>query len=86
MVGTWVVHWLSLWLRSLLLHPGIKSHIGLPVGSLLLSLPMSLPLSVWKVTQLRMTPKAQNEMAPARTPMPLPLGTDAVAPSDDVGH
>ena len=27
--------------------PGIKSHIGLPKGSLLLPLPMSLPLSLF---------------------------------------
>ena len=26
--------------------PGIKSHIGLPTGSLLLTLPVSLPLSL----------------------------------------
>ena len=50
------------------------------------SLSAYVSASVCKVTQLRMTPKAQNGMAPARTPMPLPLGTDAVAPSDDVGH
>ena len=44
--GTWVAQWLSicLWLRFR--GPEIKSHIRLPVGILLLPLPMSLPLSV----------------------------------------
>ena len=42
----WVAQWLSvcLWLRAWSWGPGIKSYIGLLVGSLLLPLPMSLPL------------------------------------------
>ena len=32
--------------QVMILGPGIESHIGLPTGSLLLPLPMSLPLSV----------------------------------------
>ena len=42
--GTLVAQWLGvcLWLRG----PGIESHITLPAGSLLLPLPVSLPLSV----------------------------------------
>ena len=48
MGGTWVAQWLSicLLLRSWYQGPGIESHIRLPTGSLLLPLPMSLPLSV----------------------------------------
>ena len=44
--GTGVTQWLSvcLWLRSW--GPGIESHIRLHTGSLLLPLPVSLPLSV----------------------------------------
>ena len=47
-LGTWVAQWLSvcLWLRWWSWGPGIKSHIGLPIRTLLFSLPMSLPLSV----------------------------------------
>ena len=46
--ATWVVQWLTLclWLRAWSRGPGIKSHIGLPAGSLLLPLPMSLPRSL----------------------------------------
>ena len=36
----------GLWLRAWSWSPGIKSHIGLPVWSLLLPLPVSLPLSL----------------------------------------
>ena len=44
----WVAQQLSvcLWLRSGSWDPGIKSHIRLPAGSLLLPLPVSLPLSL----------------------------------------
>ena len=44
---TWVAQWLSicLWLRSWSQGPGIEFCIRLPVGSLLLPLPVSLPLS-----------------------------------------
>ena len=43
---TWVAQWLStcLWFRLRSWSPGIESHIGVPMGSLLLPLPMSLPL------------------------------------------
>ena len=46
--GTWVAQWLSvcLWLRSWSQGPGIESPSGLPTGSLLLPLPVSLPLCV----------------------------------------
>ena len=46
---TWVAQWLSicLQLRAWSRGPGIKSHIGLTAGSLLLTLPMSLPLCVF---------------------------------------
>ena len=46
--GTWVAQWLSLclWLKAGPWGPGIESHIGLPAWSLLLPLPVSLPLSV----------------------------------------
>ena len=45
---TWVAQWLSicLWLRLWSRGPGIESHIRLPTGSLLVPLPMSLPLSL----------------------------------------
>ena len=47
LLDTWAAQWLSvLWLRLLSQGPGKKSHIRLPTGSLLLPLPMSLPLSV----------------------------------------
>ena len=50
MSGTpgWLNDWGSvcLWLRSWSWGPRIKSHIKLPTGSLLLPLPVSLPLSV----------------------------------------
>ena len=44
--GAWVAQWLSvcLWLGLGSRGPGIESHIRLSVGSLLLPLPMSLPL------------------------------------------
>ena len=47
--GTWVAQQLSLclWLRSLSQDPGIESRIGLLAGSLLLPLPVSLPLSLF---------------------------------------
>ena len=47
MRGTWVAQWLSVCpqLRSWSQGPGIESHIGFPTGSLLLPLPVSLPLS-----------------------------------------
>ena len=47
-MGTLVAQWLSicLQLRSWSLGPGIESCIGLPVGSLLLPLSTSLPLSL----------------------------------------
>ena len=46
--GTWVPQWLSicLWLRLWSRGPGTQSRNRIPVGSLLLPLPMSLPLSV----------------------------------------
>ena len=46
--NAWVAQWLSIYLqvRSWPRSPGIESHIGLPVRSLLLPLPMSLPLSL----------------------------------------
>ena len=46
--GTWVVQWLSihLWFRLWSHGPEIESHIKLPIGKLLLPLPMSRPLSV----------------------------------------
>ena len=46
--GTWVAQWLSgcLWLRSGSQGPGIESCIRLSAASLLLPLPMSLPLSL----------------------------------------
>ena len=46
--GTWMAQWLSLCLplRSWSWSPVIKSHIRVPAGSLLLPLPVSLPLSV----------------------------------------
>ena len=45
--GPWVAQWLSicLWLRSWSWGPGMESHIRVPSGSLLLPLPVSLPLS-----------------------------------------
>ena len=45
---TWVAQWLSicLLLRTWSQGPGMESHIQLLAGSLLLSLPMSLPFSV----------------------------------------
>ena len=45
---TWLAQQLSvcLWLRAWSWSPGIKSHIRLPAWSLLLPLPMSLPLSL----------------------------------------
>ena len=44
----WIAQWLSvcLWLVSWSWGPGIKSYIRLPRGSLLLPLPVSLPVSV----------------------------------------
>ena len=47
-VGHLGAQWLSvyLWLRLWSRGPGIKSHIELPTGSLLLPLPVSLPLSL----------------------------------------
>ena len=42
----WLSGWVCLWLRAWSRSPGIKSHIGLPAWSLLLFLPMSLPLSL----------------------------------------
>ena len=46
--GTWVAQWLSacLWLKLLTQGPGIESRIWLPARTLLLPLPMSLPLYV----------------------------------------
>ena len=46
--GAWVAQWLNiwLWLRSWSWGPRIKSCIGLPIGSLLLLLLISLPLSL----------------------------------------
>ena len=46
--GTWVAQWLSvcLWLRAWSWGPGIEPPVGLPAGSLLHPLPVSLPLSV----------------------------------------
>ena len=45
---TWVAQWLNvcLWLRSCSQGPAIKSHIRLPTGSLLLPVPITLPLCV----------------------------------------
>ena len=47
-LDTWVVQWLSvcLQLKAWPRGPEIKSHTGLPAWSLLLPLPVSLPLSV----------------------------------------
>ena len=46
--GSWVAQWFStcLWPRAWSWNPGIESHIRLPAWSLLLPLPVSLPLSV----------------------------------------
>ena len=44
-LGDSVVECLSL-AQGVIQGPGIESHIGLPTGSLLLLLPISLPLSV----------------------------------------
>ena len=47
-LDTWVAQWFSvcLQLRAWSWSPGIESHIGLPAWSLLLPLPVSLPLSI----------------------------------------
>ena len=47
--STWVAQWLSvcLWFRVWSQGPGIESHTGLPRGSLLLPLPVSLLLSLY---------------------------------------
>ena len=47
--GIWVSQWLSiyLWLRSWSRGPRVESCIGVPTGSLLIPLPVSLSLSVY---------------------------------------
>ena len=49
----WVAQWFSicLWPRAWSWSPRIKSHIGLPTRSLLLPLPVSLPLSMSLVNE-----------------------------------
>ena len=65
----------SLWLRTWSWRPGTESCVGLPAWSLLLPLPVSLPLSLclsfiysWETHRKRQTHRQREKQAPRREP------------------